>query len=59
MFKHFLFNTKTAGMDLSKALFFKQTSCFNYMTLTNRSMLLNRSLMPQYNKQTMMMFMGV
>lgn len=61
MFKHFLFNTKTAGMDLSRSILFKPSS-FNYMTLTNRAMMLNRSLMPQYhpiNKQAMMMFMGV
>lgn len=61
MFKHFLFNTKTAGMDLSRSFLFKPSS-FNYMTLTNRTMMLNKSLMPQYhsiNHQAMMMFMGV
>lgn len=45
MFKHFLFNTKTAGMDLSRSILFRPTS-FNYMTMTNRNMMLNRSLLP-------------
>jgi hypothetical protein len=49
MFKHFLFNTKPSalGMDLTRSLLFKPTS-FNYMTMTNRVMMANRSMLPQY-----------
>ena len=63
MFKHFLFNTKSSTLGLSSLLF--KPASFNYMTLTNRAMIANRSLLPQYRSLQQqqhsmnMMFMGM